>query len=250
MSITPFHLENKTILVTGASSGIGRQVAISASEMGATLILNGRNEVELKNTLSQLKGNGHKIFIADLLKQEERDELTRTIPSLDGMVHCAGIVKPFPIKFLDQQKLEETMKLNYESPVLMTSGFLKQKKINKDASLIFLSSVSGQHPHKGGATYAGSKAALESFVKVLALELYVQGIRANCISPGMVKTAMYDQAEIEMSKEDMDKHVSKYPLGVGLPTDVAHTAIFLLSPAARWITGINITLDGGLLLIG
>jgi NAD(P)-dependent dehydrogenase (short-subunit alcohol dehydrogenase family) len=127
---------------------------------------------------------------------------------------------------------------------------LKNKKLNKNASLVFLSSISGQHPHKGGTLYAGSKAAIESFAKVLSLELYPQGIRANCISPAMVKTPMFDQAADEMSKEEMEKHIGKYPLGVGLPEDVANAAIFLLSPAARWITGINITLDGGFLLIG
>lgn len=250
MSETPFHLRDKKILVTGASSGIGRQVAISASEMGAQIILNGRNAHQLNETLSKLKGNGHTILSADLLQQAERERLSKEISEIDGLVHCAGIVKPFPIKFLDQQKLDETLNLNYESPVLMMAALLKQKKINKNASLVFLSSISGQHPHKGGATYAGSKAALESFVKVLALELYAQGVRANCISPGMVKTPMYDQAATEMSNEEMDKHVARYPLGVGFPEDVANTAIFLLSSASRWITGINITLDGGFLLVG
>jgi NAD(P)-dependent dehydrogenase (short-subunit alcohol dehydrogenase family) len=250
MSNTPFHLDNKKILVTGASSGIGRQVAISASLMGAKIILNGRNVSELKKTQEQLSGNGHEIIACDILQQSERDRLSKEISQLDGIVHCAGIVKPFPIKFLDQQKLDETLNLNYEAPVLMMSALLKQKKINSNASLVFLSSISGQHPHKGGATYAGSKAALESFVKVLALELYAQGIRANCISPAMVKSPMYDQAATEMSKEEMDKHVARYPLGVGLPEDVANTAVFLLSSASRWITGINITLDGGFLLVG
>ena len=250
MTETPFHLNNKTILVTGASSGIGRQVCISASKMGATIVLTGRNIKELKETLAQLQGTGHNIISADLVDQTERVRLSIEIPEIDGLVHCAGIVKPFPIKFLNQQKIDETLKTNYEAPVLMMAALLKEKKINKNASLVFLSSISGQHPHKGGATYAGSKAALESFVKVLALELYPQGVRSNCISPGMVKSPMYDQAAAEMSKEEMDKHVASYPLGVGIPEDVAQAAIFLLSPASRWITGINITLDGGFLLVG
>ena len=248
MSQTPFHLHDKKILVTGASSGIGRQVCISASAMGAQVILNGRNILQLEETFAHLKGTGHRIISADLLQQHEREKLAMEISTLDGLVHCAGTVKPFPIKFLDQQKIDGTLNLNFETPVLMMAALLKQKKINKDASLVFLSSISGQHPHKGGATYGGSKAALESFVKVLALELYAQGVRANCISPGMVKTPMYDQAATEMSNEEMDKHVARYPLGVGFPEDVANAAIFLLSSASRWITGINITLDGGFLL--
>lgn len=248
MTSTPFHLTGKTILVTGASSGIGRQVAISAASMGANLVLSGRNEAELKKTLSALPGNTHLSITADLLEQIDREKLAREIPHLDGLVHCSGVVKPFPVKFLDQAKLDETLNINYEAPVLMMAAILKQKKINRDASLVFLSSISGQHPHKGGTLYGGSKAALESFMKVLALELYPQGVRANCISPAMVKTPMYDEAAEKMSHEEMEKHVSKYPLGAGLPEDVANAAIYLLSPASRWVTGINLTLDGGYLL--
>ena len=248
MNTTPFHLHHKKILVTGASSGIGRQVAVSASEMGAQLILSGRNISELKKTQEKLSGDEHEIICCDILQQSERERLSKEISAIDGLVHCAGIVKPFPIKFLDQKKLDETLNLNYEAPVLMMSALLKEKKINSNSSLVFLSSISGQHPHKGGATYAGSKAALESFVKVLALELYANGVRANCISPAMVKTPMYDKAAADMSKEEMDKHVALYPLGVGYPDDVANAAVFLLSSASRWITGINIILDGGFLL--
>lgn len=250
MTETPFHLNGKTILVTGASSGIGRQVAISAAKMGAKIILSGRNENELKETCDKLPKNDHTIILADLLVQSDRENLAKEMPAADGIVHCAGIVKPFPVKFIDQAKLDETLNINYEAPVLMMAAILKQKKINRNASLVFLSSISGQHPHKGGTMYAGSKAAIEAFVKVLALELYPQGIRANCISPAMVKTPMYDKAANEMSHEEMEKHVGKYPLGAGLPEDVANSVIFLLSPASRWVTGINLILDGGYLLGG
>jgi NAD(P)-dependent dehydrogenase (short-subunit alcohol dehydrogenase family) len=250
MTETPFHLNGKNILVTGASSGIGRQVAISAAKMGANIILSGRNEAELKKTLAELPGDTHFTIPADLLQQIDREKLAKEIPFLDGLVHCAGTVQPFPIKFLDQAKLDATLNINYEAPVLMMAAILKQKKLNRDASLVFLSSISGQHPHKGGTLYGGSKAAIESFMKVLALELYPQGIRANCISPAMVKTPMYDKAANEMSHEEMEKHVGKYPLGAGLPEDVANSVIFLLSPASRWVTGINLILDGGYLLGG
>ena len=248
MSETPFHLNGKTILVTGASSGIGKQVAISASKMGARIILTGRNSEALNDTLSQLSGNDHLIIQADLIKQNEREGLVQTIPSLDGLVYCAGVVKPFPIKFIDQLKIDETLNINYEVPVLLMAGILQKKKLNRDASLVFLSSIAGQHPYKGGSIYSGSKAAIESFVKVLGMELSSQGIRANSLSPAMVKTPMYDKAASEISPEEMEKHVSTYPLGAGLPEDVANAAVFLLSPASRWITGINITLDGGYLL--
>lgn len=246
--MTPFHLNNKTILVTGASSGIGKQVAISAAEMGATVILTGRNETKLNSTKAELNGDNHLVIVADLLNENQRKSLIEKTPSLDGIVNSAGVVKPFPIKFISQEKIDETLNINYEIPLLLMAELTKSKKINRNGSVVFMSSISGQHPHKGGALYSASKAAIESLSKVFALENYHLGIRSNCISPAMVKTEMYDEAEKGMSKESMDEHVSQYPLGVGLPTDVANTAIFLLSDASRWITGINITLDGGFLL--
>jgi len=246
--MTAFQLNDKTILVTGASSGIGMQTAISISNMGGKLILTGRNKENLKTTLSQLNGEGHNFIVADLLNEDERNKLIEELPMLDGIVHSAGTVNPFPIRFIDQEKLNETMNINYEIPVLLMSGLMRKKKINPKASIVFLSSISGQHPHKGGSLYASSKAALEAFSKALALEVYLQGIRSNCVSPAMVKTAMYEIAEKGMSKEIMDEHISQYPLGVGYPEDVANAIIFLLSDASRWITGINITLDGGFIL--
>ena len=246
--MTPFHLNNKTILVTGASSGIGRQVAISISEMGGNVVLSGRKKAELEVTLSNLTKGNHQIYAADLLDETARKELVKNIPTLDGIVNSAGVVKPFPIKFITQEKIDETLNINYEIPLLLMAELTKSKKINKNASIVFMSSISGQHPHKGGALYAASKAAIESLSKVFALENYHLGIRSNCISPAMVKTEMYEEAEKGMSKESMDEHVNQYPLGVGHPTDVANTAIFLLSDASKWITGINIVLDGGFLL--
>ena len=244
---TPFHLHGKLILVTGASSGIGRQVAISVSKMGGTCILTGRNESALQETLSQLEGNDHRYFAADLSDTKSREEFLASIPAVDGLAHCAGNVKAFPIKFLDQKHIDEMMKLNFEAPVLLIAGMLRGKKINKNASLVFLSSISSQFPPKGGSMYGSSKAALESFVKTLAQEVVPQGIRANSISPGMVRTPLYDRAEEAVSKEHMDKHMAGYPLGAGDPEDVANAVIYLLSPASRWVTGINIILDGGFL---
>lgn len=246
--MTPFHLNNKIILVTGASSGIGRQVAISIAEMGGNVVLSGRNKTELDITLSKLVKGNHQVCAADLLKENERQTLVENLPTLDGIVNSAGVVKPFPIKFINQEKIDETLNINYEIPLLLMGELTKAKKINKNASVVFMSSISGQHPHKGGALYAASKAAIESLSKVFALENYHLGIRSNCISPAMVKTEMYEEAEKGMSKESMDEHVNQYPLGVGHPTDVANTVIFLLSDASKWITGINIILDGGFLL--
>jgi NAD(P)-dependent dehydrogenase (short-subunit alcohol dehydrogenase family) len=249
MSVSnPFSLSGKTILITGASSGIGAITAKSIHQMGATPVLTGRNSSKLGELALSLGMKQGDYIPCDITQADELNMLAQSVPSLDGLVHCAGTVNPFPIKFLDQKKISETLRVNYEAPVLMMAALLKAKKMNANASLVFLSSISGQHPHKGGAMYGGSKAAIESFVKVLALELFPQGIRANCISPGMVKTPMYDKAANDMSHEEMDKHVAQYPLGVGYPEDVANACIYLLSPASRWVTGINLTLDGGFLL--
>lgn len=246
--MTQFHLYNKTILVTGASSGIGKQIAISASEMGGSIIVTGRDKNRLNETFNQLKKGNHQQFIADLLITEDLNKLVEDLPELDGIVHCAGIVKPFPIKFISLDKIKETFDVNYNIQLLLMAQISRKKKLKKDASIVFSSSISAAHPHKGGALYSGSKAALEAFSKVIVLEFSSLKVRSNCIASAMVKTPMYEYAQQQGSKEQMDEHVNKYPLGVGLPEDVANAAIFLLSDASRWITGQTITLDGGFLL--
>jgi len=243
---TPFHLHGKKILITGATSGIGSNAAIRISEMGGEVVLSGRNADQLKVISRQCPGSI--IVEADISVQEGRDHLAKTIPEIDGLVNCVGTVHPFPVRFLDQQKLDQTMNVNFEAPVLMTSAILKAKKVKPESSLVYLSSISSHRPQRGAAMYGASKAAIESFVKVLAQELHLQKIRVNSISPAMVKTPMYDRAEEMVSKEEMDQHVSKYLLGVGYPDDVANAIIFMLSPASRWVTGINLILDGGILL--
>ncbi len=248
MSNTAFHLTGKTILVTGASSGIGRQTAIECAAMGAKIMLTARNEEKLNQVLKELPGNGHQLLLCDLLNTEQTFSLANSISHLDGVVHCAGLVKPFPVSFLNREKIDETLHTNFYTVVELTTALFKAKKINKEASFVFLSSLSGQHPHKGGSMYAASKAAVEAFCKTVALEYAAKGIRANCISPAMVKTPMFDEAAEGMSTQAMEEHVAKYPLGVGYPEDVARAVVFLLSPASRWITGTNLLMDGGLLL--
>jgi NAD(P)-dependent dehydrogenase (short-subunit alcohol dehydrogenase family) len=248
--MTAFHLHNKTILVTGASSGIGRQVAISICEMGGNVIITGRNETRLQETFSLLKTGNNLLIKADLLIEGDIQQLLDKLPMIDGVVNCAGTVNPLPVKFLSFRKIDEIFDINYKVQVTLIAQITRQKKLNKCASIVFLSSISASHPHKGGALYSGSKAAIEAFSKVVALEFFPQKIRSNCICPAMVKTPMYDKAEAQGTKEQMDEHVNKYPLGVGTPEDVANAAIYLLSDASKWITGTTITLDGGFLLGG
>lgn len=245
---TPYHINNKKILITGASSGIGKEIAVFASEMGAQVILNARNEIKLNDTYAKLKGNNHAIIPADLLNDADIEKLVHTIPQLDGLVISAGIIDPFPIGFLNKSKLDTTFAINFSQQVIFISRLLRKKKFNKNASVVFISSISAKHPHKGGSVYAASKAALESFSKSLALEFSNIGLRSNCIQASMVKTEMFQLAEQHVSKEKMDAHIKKYPLGVGYPQDIAHAAVFLLSDASRWITGTTILMDGGFLL--
>ncbi len=245
-----FSLANKTILITGASSGIGKKTAIEISKMGANVILSGRNIERLNDTKNKLKKGNHQLIAGNLLEEETINSITKNVPMLDGVLHAAGVVNPYPIKFLTKSKINETMNINFEVPVLLTAHLLKKKKINNNASFVFLSSISAHHPHKGGAMYGSSKAAIETFSKVLSSELAAQKIRSNCISPAMVKTDMFTIAEQGLGKEAMQQHINQYPLGVGYPLDVANAIIFLLSDAARWITGINLTLDGGYLIGG
>lgn len=246
---TPFSLENKRILVTGASSGIGRQVALSANEAGAHVIITARDETRLNETASHIKNKNVSIILCDLTN----DELIKTqfgnIDPIDGIVHCAGLVSPFPTQFLARKHVMETFNTNFIAPVLLNSFLQHKKKINKNASLVFLSSISVEFPYEGGSMYSASKAAIEAYSRSLALELVKNKIRSNCIAPALIKTPMYENAEKNMINSSMSDLVTeKYLLGVGVPTDVANLTTFLLSDAARWITGKKFTIDGGVLL--
>ncbi len=249
MSSSPFSLENKRILVTGASSGIGRQVAISANEAGAHVIITGRDETRLKETASMIPNKNVSSIVCDLIDDEAVSQLFADIENIDGVVHCAGVVVPYPTGFLARKNVMETFNPNFIAPVILTAFLQRKKKINKGASLVFLSSISVEFPYEGGAMYSASKAAIEAYSKTLALELVKQKIRSNCIAPALIKTPMYENAEKNMINSTMSDVVTqKYLLGVGVPTDVSHLATFLLSDAARWITGKKFTIDGGVLL--
>lgn len=240
-------LKGKTILITGASSGIGRATAQLCDSLGATVIITGRNTDELNKTKALLK-NKSDLFTADLSNEEEINQLISKLRSIDGFVHCAGIINPLPIKFLKGKHINELFKINFSSAVLMSSGLLATKKLNDGASVIFISSISSEHPYSGGSIYTSTKAALESFSKGLALEVSFKKIRVNVISPALVRTKILEQAEQIYSKEEIAEIESRYPLGIGEPMDVANSIAFLLSSASKWMTGSIIKIDGGLLL--
>lgn len=242
-------LKGKHILVTGASSGIGRQIAIELSREGAILTVSGRKKTELEKTISSLEGKGHDHILADLTQADDIKRITTAVNALDGIVHCAGIVKPVPVKFINQQQLEEVFSINFTSVVLLNSQLLQTKKINNSASIVLISTISTLHPYFGGAIYIASKAALEGYGKTLALELASKKIRVNILQPALVRTPIYQSTiEAAFSQEEMEKYEKQYPLGIGETQDVANAACYLLSDKAKWITGTCIPMDGGLTL--
>lgn len=239
-----FNLKEKTILVTGASSGIGKQAAISISEVGGEVIIIGRNEERLRNTFNNLQGNNHKYFVVDLSKEEEIINLVSRLPKLNGAVYCAGITGHMPAKFIKKNHLSDMFAVNYDAPVLLIGKLLRKKKLSNNSSIVFISSLATQQPFFGGSAYVSSKSALEGYTKVLAMEIAPKGMRANCISPGFVKTAMIEETAETVSQEVIDKVEKAQMLGSGTPEDVSNTIIFFLSDASRWITGSNLFMGG------
>ncbi len=247
----PYSLEGKTILVTGASSGIGRGIAIECSRMGAKVIMTGRNEERLQETLNLMQNTTeHQVLKADLAGDDGIQYLVDNIgEKLDGIVLCAGftIVKPF--KYVSQQDIDAIMDVNYKAPVIMTQKLLKKKMINKNASIVFISSVSGVFVSApAAALYSGSKGAVNGVAKAMALDLSPRGIRVNCVNPGMVDTNIFNKGDI--TQEQLEEDVKHYPLGrYGKPEDIAYAVIYLLSDASAWVTGTNLKIDGGLTLM-
>lgn len=239
----PFTLSGKTILVTGASAGIGRGIAIACAGMGAQVIVTGRNTERLQETLALLEGEGHTYIAADLTIDAERTALVEQLPVLDGVVQCAGVGSRVPCKMLSQADLDYVMKPNAEAPMLLQSLLLSEKKITKQASVVFIASAAATMPSAGNAVYSASKAALVAYAKCLAQELAPRQIRVNCISPTMVWT---DLALVGATVEQLDEAQKQYPLKrYGKPEDIANLAIYLLSDASAWMTGSNIEITGG-----
>ena len=245
MEYNPFSLEGKTILVTGASSGIGRATAIECSKMGANLIINGRNETRLKETLEALSGNGHSMIIGDLTDECIIDVIIKDIPGLDGAVFCAGISGHAPIQFIKKDEVDQMFNINYFAPLYLSKSLVKKKKLNKNGSIVFITSTSGiVSSYLGGSIYASTKGAVNGLVKTMALELAPKKIRVNSVMPSMVKTPIMDGGQV--STEQFEEDEAKYPLKrYGKPEEVAYGIIYLLSDAAAWVTGANLLMDGG-----
>ena len=238
----PFSLSGKTILVTGASSGIGRGIAVACAGMGAQLILTGRNITRLQETLSTLEGEGHSYIAADLTNAKERTALIEQLPALNGVVHCAGVGSRVPCKMLTQEDIDHVLKPNTEAPMLLQAELLAEKKLQKGASVVIIASAAANMPVAGNAVYSASKAAMVAYAKCLAQELAPRQIRVNSISPTMVWT---DLALVGASAEQLTEAEKQYPLKrYGQPQDIAHLAVYMLSDASQWMTGSDVQITG------
>lgn len=243
MSADAFSLEGKRILVTGASSGIGRQIAISFAARGAACVITARREAELQSTLNAMAPGEHALLPADITDPEQRVRMADEAGMLDGVVHCAGTSVLSPIRLATEKHVRGLFALNYEGPILLTQRLLYRKAIRSGGSILFLSSIAGHIGVAGVGVYSGTKAALLATVRCLAMELVKHRIRVNCLSPSLVHSPLLDLMAQHVSVEAKE---ADHPLGFGTPEDVANAAVYFISDASRWVTGTTLVMDGGL----
>ena len=246
----PLDLTGKRVLVTGASSGIGRACAVMVSKLGARVVLVARRELELQKTREMLEGEGHLVFPCDLSEVTALEHLFQMSTKdgiLSGLVHAAGYAPAGPIHMLSVEDMTNTMCINYFSFMGLMKHFSKRKYCQQ-GSVVAISSVSAMTGWSGGSVYAGSKGALSASIRSLALELINKKIRVNGVLPSNIRTAMYESiTEGANDSEGIERLLAKQHLGLGEVDDVAHAVCFLLSDASRFITGTNLVVDGGYL---
>jgi len=245
-----FDLKNKNIFITGASSGIGRQCAITFSKFGANVILVARNKERLEQTFNKLNKGNHIFIVQDITEYDKLEEIINfsvgKIGKISGFVHSAGIDKLMPFKLIEPDIYKEMFDVNMISGFELARIISKKKYINKEgASFVFISSIMGILGQIGKIAYCSSKGALISGAKAMALELVKKNIKVNCILPGVVETEMSKQVLSNLSEGSREEILNMHPLGLGKPDDIAYACAFLLSDASRWITGTNLIVDGG-----
>ena len=245
MQTAVFSLEGKTILVTGASSGIGKAVAQQCAAAGATCIITARNKDRLEETLASLDGEDHQMVIADLSDVKAIENLTEVLPKVNGVVCCAGVVETKILKFTEEEDLQKLFDTNAFSVIRLVRTMVQQRRLQKEASVVMISSISGVRcGYIGGSLYGATKGALEGFTKAAALELATMKIRVNTITPGMVETPILEGSAIDMEQLEADK--LRYPLKrYGKPEEVGYAAVYMLSDATKWMTGTSMLIDGG-----
>lgn len=241
----PFSLEGKTILITGAASGIGRATAVLCADMGAKVILVDLNEKGLRETSTLIDRNDSEYKVLDLTDLDKLTEMVGALPKLDGVASNAGIVLSLLAKFCEPKDIERIFKINTFSHINLVQQLINQKKLNKAASIVFTSSMSGVYCGiAGGSLYGATKSALAGYAKALALELAPRGIRVNTVHPGMIQTPLTENTSL--SHDILDEDAKNYPLGrYGKPEEVAAAMVYLFSDATVWMTGTQLLIDGG-----
>lgn len=250
MAYNPFSLEGKTVLVTGASSGIGKATAIECSKLGACVIITGRNKERLNECFSSLQQReGNVQIIAELTNQEDLERLVDQVPQIDGLVNAAGIGSTLLFQFAKPEKIRQVFDANFFAPVELTRLLIKKKKLAKGGSIVFLSSVDGPiTSHIGNSSYSATKGALTAIAKGMAIELASKGIRVNYLMPGVIETPLIGHGKI--TEEQFMEDIKNYPLGrYGKPEEVAYAAIYFLSDASSFATGAGLVIDGGFTLL-
>lgn len=243
-----FDLANKKILVTGASSGIGKAISIRCADLNGNMIVTGRDEERLTSTYQALACNGHLMYRCDLSNEKGLMDFCSWLPELDGVVMCAAGFRVNPAKFNKREYVNEMFNTNTFANFDLIRYLLKQNKIKKRGSVIFISSVASNRPYKGNSLYSATKGALNSYAKVLSIELAHLRIRVNCVHPGIVKTEAIS-VNGTFTDEELQKENDRIPMGFGTPEDIANGCAFLLSDASSWITGTDLVIDGGQSLV-
>jgi len=249
----PFSLKGKLILITGASSGIGRQCAITCSQMGATVVIFGRNLERLVETQKLMNvPDRHIHYAVDLLEYVKISAIVREIVTqkgrIDGLINCAGISTTLPLNAISNEKLDHFFKTNVVGGINLTKQVVSSSCISANGgSIVFISSVMGVVGESGKILYSMTKGAIISAVRSMSVELALKKIRVNSISPGVVESPMSNNAVYSKDEESLTKIKACHPFGLGTTEDVAYACVFLLSDAARWITGTNLVVDGGYL---
>ena len=244
-------LKGKNIVVTGASSGIGQQCAITCSEAGANVILIARNQSRLKETINKLNNKGnHLSYTIDLTEFSKLeniiDDVVSKLGKISGYIHAAGIEQIIPLKLMRPEKYTEIFNINVISGFELARIISKKKNVDLNCNFVFISSVTGVVGNPALVSYSASKGAIISGVKSMALELAAKGITVNSISPGIVEnTFISNNMWKQLPEESKQLEIEKHPLGLGNTKDVASASLFLLSNESRWITGINLVVDGG-----
>lgn len=245
----PFSLEGKTLLITGAASGMGKAAAKSCSRMGARIVAADFNAAGLEMTMSELEGDGHLSFQLNLADESSWDELLSAEYVLDGLASCAGIANMNPFSFISQSELDKVFRVNFFGPVMLVKSLLRKKKISKGASIVFVSSVDGPKVvHAGNSVYSASKSALVGMARNMAIDLSSKRIRVNCLLPGTTDTPLIRTTNV--TEEELAENIKAFPLKrFGTPEDMANAIIYLLSDASSFVTGTELVVDGGYSLL-